>query len=134
MKTLNYESLRVSLRWYKLRATLISLALRDLIFPRKVTGDCPVSVSLTTYSKRLQTVHTTIQSIVQGKVRPKRLILWLDGDPHKQVIPLPLQRLAKRGLEIIYVKNFGPHKKYFPYVCAYSDEDVPLVAADDDVI
>jgi hypothetical protein len=41
--------------------------------------------------------------------------------------------LRDRGLEILATDNYGPHKKYFPYVKDKTPE-LPLVTADDDVI
>lgn len=111
-----------------------SLNFSDWIRGRAVTGDCPVVVSLTTHGTRLATVHTSIQSIVAGRVRPGRLILWLNGDQDNQKLPAPLRRLQRRGLEIRYAPNYGPHTKYFPYVTQFAEDGVPLVTADDDAI
>lgn len=128
------KALRTALGWYQLRIKVEWINLRDWLFARPVIGDHPVAVSLTTYGKRLQTVHTTIQSIVAGKFRPKRLILWLDGEPNPGAITPQLMRLQRRGLEIKYVEDFGPHKKYYPYVREFAEDGIPLVTADDDVI
>jgi hypothetical protein len=49
-------------------------------------------------------------------------------------LPAPLLRLKRRGLEIRFCKNYGPHKKYFPYVQSEQDFTAPLATADDDVI
>jgi len=91
-------------------------------------------VSLTSYSSRIRTVHLTIESIARGARRPSRLILWLD-EVNVVNDPTPgLKRLIRRGLEIRLCKNYGPHKKYFPFVCSETRFDVPLVTADDDVL
>lgn len=101
-----------------------------------VTGSGAVNVSLTSYGKRLSTVWLAIESIGRGTVRPRRLILWLDDEYAVAKPPEPLRRLKERGLEILSCRNYGPHKKYFPYVSQMlTDEpDVPLVTADDDVL
>ena len=90
-------------------------------------------VSLTSYGPRIKTVHLTIESIARGLERPARLILWLDDRDALANLPRPLRRLQQRGLEILPTDNFGPHKKYFPYVRS-EDTSVPLVTADDDVL
>jgi hypothetical protein len=90
-------------------------------------------VSLTSYGSRIKTVHLTIESIARGLERPSRLILWLDDRDALANLPRPLRRLQRRGLEVLPTENFGPHKKYFPYVRS-EDVDVPLVTADDDVL
>lgn len=102
---------------------------------RPVTGDAPVVVSLTTYGARFSTVHLTIESIAQGRRRPRRLVLWLD-DQRLLDAPTPgLQRLVARGLEIRMARNDGPHTKYVPLL---SDADLGaqdvVVTADDDVL
>lgn len=43
-------------------------------------ADKEVVVSLTTYGKRLYSVSLTIESIMQGTMKPNRLILWLQDD------------------------------------------------------
>ena len=78
-------------------------------------GGGPV-VSLTTYGKRIGTVYLTIESIARGYTLPSRVILWLDEESVFDNLPVSLQNLRKRGLEIKLCKNYGPHKKYYPYV------------------
>lgn len=103
---------------------------------RRVTGDAPVVVSLTTYGARFSTVHLTVEAIAQGTRRPRRVVLWLD-DRRLLEAPTPgLQRLVERGLEIrMAERNDGPHTKYFPLL---SDPDLApgdvVVTADDDVL
>ena len=46
----------------------------------------------------------------------------------------PLRRLQARGLEIRLCPDYGPHKKYYPYVQSTESYDRPLVTADDDVL
>lgn len=128
------DHLRHALRWYRLRAKVSWLNFSDWVTGRAVTSNRPVAVSLTTHGTRLATVHTSIQSIVAGNIRPGRLILWLNGDPDSQALTPQLKRLQRRGLEIRFAPNFGPHTKYFPYVTQFAEEGNPLVTADDDVI
>jgi len=119
--------------WHRSRLAVAWLGFTDSLLRRRVTGDCPVVVSLTTHGERLKTVHSSIQSIVAGTVRPSRLILWLDGDPAQPLTP-QLQRLRARGLEIRFDRHFGPHKKYYSYVRQFADAGLALVTADDDVL
>jgi len=127
-----FTDLRRNFTWYKERLGAEWLVLRDRLRRKRCTGDCPVVVSLTTHGFRLDMVHMAIRSIVAGSVRPLRLILWLDAPG----VPLPreLEELKRRGLEILYCDNFGPHTKYYPYVQRYVGDGLPLVTADDDVI
>ncbi|MCE5287676.1 MAG: hypothetical protein LLG14_00345 [Nocardiaceae bacterium] len=84
---------------------------------------------MTTYGRRTKHVWKTIETIARGEVRPRRLILWLDEPNPSQ---RQLRRLRARGLEIRECADYGPHKKYYPYVKTET-LDVPLATADDDV-
>jgi len=90
-------------------------------------------VSLTTYGKRSEKVYYAIESIAGGDVRPSRLILWVDDEALLKSLPATIRRLQTRGLEVKPCKNYGPHKKYYPYVESQEAFDIPLVTADDDI-
>jgi len=100
---------------------------------RAVAPGGPV-VSLTTYGKRIETVHLTIESIARGSLLPGRLILWLDDEAAYAGRPETLRRLEARGLEVRLTRNYGPHTKYYPYLVSGAPLDVPLVTADDDTL
>ena len=101
---------------------------------RPVVGAGPANVSLTTYGKRISTVWKTIETIASGTVRPRRLILWLNDAAVMADPPATLRRLQARGLEIRLCADYGPHKKYFPYVRDILPHapDTTLVTVDDD--
>jgi hypothetical protein len=91
-------------------------------------------VSLTTYGERLKTVYLALESIAAGSTLPSRLILWVDT-PEALTDQYPeLKRLAARGLEIRLTDNYGPHKKYFPYLLSTEVFNTPLATADDDIL
>ena len=90
-------------------------------------------VSMTTYGTRIKTVYLVLESIASGSVLPSQLILWVNDLQVFRTPPLPLQRLIRRGLEIRLTEDYGPHKKYYPYVASAASFDHPLVTADDDV-
>lgn len=100
-----------------------------------ILGDADVNVSLTSYGKRIATVWQTIETIGAGTVKPRRLILWLDEAAAIADLPPALKRLQARGLEVRRCADYGPHKKYFPYVNEIlpDEPDRTLVTADDDV-
>lgn len=100
-----------------------------------VVGTGGANVSLTSYGKRISTVWQTIETIGAGTVKPRRLILWLDDRGVCDDPPATLKRLQARGLEIRRCRDYGPHKKYFPYVneILADEPDRTLVTADDDV-
>lgn len=90
-------------------------------------------VSLTTYGQRLAGVHYTIESIGAGRVRPSRLMLWIDQSLLNQGLPEPLRRLERRGLEVHGCADIGPHTKYFHAVNALPGTR-GLVTVDDDIL
>jgi hypothetical protein len=98
-------------------------------------GDVPVVVSMTSYGKRLRrTGYLALESIARGSVRPQRLILWVDEPDVLADPPAVLRRLQARGVEILPCENFGPHKKYYPYVESVEHHEIPILTADDDVV
>ncbi|EKA61958.1 hypothetical protein B277_04819 [Janibacter hoylei PVAS-1] len=117
-----------------MKAALIArYRLVNLMSRRRVLGDCPMDVSVTSYGDRLGIVAYVIESLAAGSVRPRRMILWVD-DPAFETSDYPmLERLVARGLEIKRCTDYGPHKKYYPYCADPREGDGPLVTADDDV-
>jgi hypothetical protein len=113
---------------------MLKLLVLNLVSRRSVVSPTGPVVSLTSYSKRVRFVFLAIESIARGRVRPSRFILWLDEDDAFDRPPASLRRLIGRGLEIRHTENFGPHKKYYPYVVSKRQHDVPLVLADDDLL
>lgn len=101
-----------------------------------ILGNADANVSLTSYGKRIASVWKTIETIGAGEVKPRRVILWLDDPTAMADLPPSLRRLQARGLEIRSCPDYGPHKKYFPYVSEILPEqpDQTLVTADDDVL
>jgi hypothetical protein len=92
-------------------------------------------VSMTTHGARLHKVHLALESIAAGKLKPARLMLWLDDPAALADLPDPLSRLHARGLELRLAENFGPHTKYYPYLLSLAgDAAAPLVTADDDML
>jgi hypothetical protein len=126
-------------------ATGLALALRArLIAPRRmvrnrfsrrsVVGDAPVVVSLTTYGMRSQRAYMAIESIACGTRLPRRIILWVDELDLLRNPPIQLRRLMRRGLEVLPTQDYGPHKKFYPYVCSSAAHQIPMVTCDDDAL
>jgi hypothetical protein len=89
---------------------------------------------MTTYGNRYHTVYLALESIAAGYRLPSRLILWLDDLQAFNNRPPAIRRLEARGLEVYLTDNYGPHKKYYPYLLSADRIDSPLVTADDDVL
>ena len=103
---------------------------------RPIIGDAPAVVCLTSYGDRIKHVHYTILTIANGISLPQRIILWISESDANLVTPA-LRSLQRRGLEIRLTKDYGAHKKYYPYCISLSKSnrtEFPLVTADDDVL
>lgn len=115
-----------------------ALYLRDKTFSISDSGvssekycDYDIIVSLTSYGKRLQTVYLAIESIMQGSIKPNKIILWIDED--EDYIPESLKRQMNRGLEIRkYKEDIRSYKKLIPALIEYPD--AAIITIDDDVI
>ena len=99
-----------------------------------LTGTAPTVVSLTTFGTRAEVAYVAIESIGAGRVRPRRLVLWLDDPRIVENLPSSLRRLERRGLEIRLTDNLGPHTKYYPSLTLEGTDGLPLVTADDDIL
>ncbi len=95
---------------------------------------CPeeVIVSLTSYSKRVYDVALTIESIMQGSMRPNRIVLWLDDSWQDKPLPRALRCQQQRGLEIGFCKDTRSFKKLIPTIEKYPKATV--ITIDDDVL
>lgn len=94
--------------------------------------DHDIIVSLTTYGKRLYDVFLPIESIMQGSIKPNRIVLWLQDDMRNIPLPQTLLRQQNRGLEIMYCKDIKSYKKLIPSLSAFPDD--AIVTIDDDLI
>lgn len=91
-----------------------------------------VIVSLTTYGKRLYDVAPTIESIMQGSVKPNRIVLWLEEEMKDVTLPIALRKQQERGLEIVFCKNVRSYKKLIPAFGKYPT--AAIITIDDDAI
>ena len=110
------------------------LALRET--SAGIGNDVPheLVISLTSFRKRIDDVHLTIESLFQQSLRADRIVLWLERTgfgPHD--IPASLRRLEQRGLTIAFCdEDLGPYTKYFYALQQYPDS--LIVTVDDDVL
>lgn len=122
-------------RQFRKASSLTALKVRNIASRQPIVdASASVDVSLTSYGDRLDTVAYAIESIAQGKILPRRLILWISDD-NFDVARFPmLSRLALRGLEIHKTQDYGPYKKSYPYATQLQESGIDLVTADDDVL
>lgn len=99
---------------------------------KKYEGE-EVIVSLTSFGKRINEVYLAIESIMQGTLKPNRIVLWLaENEFREKVLPQTLQRQQKRGLQIEFCDDIKSFKKIIPTIEKYPD--ACIVTIDDDVM
>ena len=93
-----------------------------------------IIVSITSFPKRLPTLHLVIETILRQSVKPDKIILYLTSAQIKNIEYLPkrLLSLRKRGLEIILCPDeIRSHTKYY-YAFKTYPEDI-IITVDDDL-
>lgn len=111
--------------------TLEKLTLTEIGINQKVR-DKQVTVTLTTYADRVNTVHYTIRTLLNQTYKPDRVILWLADEFRDAELPKELLELEKFGLTIRYCEELRSHKKYY-FAMQEFPEDI-IITADDDII
>jgi hypothetical protein len=140
VKRLLHSVRRVARIPRRIHGEISALVLAGYFWLLNIYGRAPITrpggpvVSLTTYGARIRTVCLAIESIGRGLVLPSRIILWIDNKLVFNNLPASIRRLAQRGLEVRLCKDYGPHKKYYPYLESLQRIEVPLVTADDDIL
>ena len=81
------------------RLTAARLALRNRCSTASILGEAEAVVCLTSHGNRLDRVHLAIESVGRGRLRPRRLILWLDGQVEDHQLPQALRRFARTDEE-----------------------------------
>lgn len=95
-------------------------------------GQEEIVVSLTTYGKRIHDVHLPIETIMQGSMKPNRIVLWLSKEMKDQCLPIAIQRQQQRGLEVRYCEDIRSYTKIIPSLEAFPDSCI--ITIDDDIL
>ena len=102
--------------------------------PAQNTHNKQVIVSLTSFPKRLSTLHLVIETILRQTVKPNKVILYLTSSQIKdfQHLPKNLLEQRERGLEIILCPDeIRSHTKYYYAFSNYPDDII--ITVDDDL-
>ena len=92
-----------------------------------------VVVSLTSFGKRIYDTHLAIESIMQGTVRPNRIVLWLSEEEFKgKSLPRMLEMQKARGLQVEFCEDIKSYKKLIPSLKKYPE--ACIITIDDDAI
>ena len=92
-----------------------------------------VIVSLTTFGERIHNAYLPIESIMQGTMKPDKIILWLAKEEFEgKVLPITLQKQQSRGLEIRFIDDLKSYNKLIPALKTFPDDTI--VTIDDDAL
>lgn len=100
----------------------------------KLMREEKVVVSLTTYPRRFDIVHLTIETLLNQTIKPDDIVLWLSKrEVNIGMIPSKLVNLEKRGLTIKYVdENLKSYKKLIYALDEYKNS--LIITCDDDIL
>lgn len=112
--------------------TYLALNSKEKGVVEDTTEGTEIIVSLTTHGRRLYEVYLGIESIMQGSVKPSRVVLWLSKDLHASTLPQSLLNQISRGLVVQYTDDIGPYTKLVPALKKYPDS--VIVTIDDDIL
>lgn len=115
-------------------------AFRELALTTKEPGvsderlcDHEVVVSLTSFGQRIFDVPLAIESIMQGTVKPNRIVLWLSEEEFKgKPLPKILELQIERGLQVEFCEDIRSYKKLIPSLKRFPS--ACIITIDDDVI
>lgn len=128
-REIKQESISRRVDWLKEKV----MSCTELGVTDKKYGGEEVIVSLTSFGKRINEVYLAIESIMQGTLKPNRIVLWLaENEFREKVLPQTLQRQQKRGLQIEFCDDIKSYKKIIPTIEKYPD--ACIVTIDDDVM
>lgn len=91
-----------------------------------------IIISLTSYSKRVNNVYLTIESLFNQTLKPNKIILNLNSPWNENNIPETLKRQRLRGLEINFVEDFKSYDKLIHTLKTNPDDTI--ITCDDDVM
>ena len=112
---------------------------RDKVIESKAPGignniSETITISLTSYGPRIETVYLTIESLMQQSLKADRIVLCLAKNEFTEAnLPASLKNQRERGLEILFCdEDIGPYTKFF-YTLQKYPEDL-IITVDDDLI
>ncbi|EOZ5676341.1 hypothetical protein ACQSMR_003145 [Morganella morganii] len=94
-------------------------------------------ISLTSYHKRLKTLHITCESLLRQSLPPKSIYVWLSEEDIKKLggIPKKMRTLESRGIVIkVKSENIYSYKKLSYFNEINISNITHILTADDDII
>lgn len=94
--------------------------------------DREVIVTVASYGHRRKQVAYAIESVMQGTLKPNRIVLNMPESCKDDPLPVLLQKQQERGLEINYCKDLRSYNKIIHVL--RENPDAYIVTIDDDAI
>lgn len=91
-----------------------------------------ITVSLTSFPKRIEAVELTIKSLLNQTYKPDEIQLWLAECQFKNKVPENLLPLIDLGVDIKFCDDLKSHKKY--YYALKEQKDNLVITVDDDLL
>lgn len=134
-KPWNFDNRKFDEIWnkYFIQTNLFSLLEKEKKYNCELIND--VVVSLTSYPKRISTVHYTIETILNQSFKASKVVLWLAEEQFpckEEQLPDSLLTLKDKGLIISWCSDIKSYKKLIPALKKYHKNII--VTADDDVL
>ncbi len=103
---------------------------------KKLEKNSDITVSITSYPKRINNLHITVKSVLKQTIRPKKIIIWLFKDEFPDginMLPKKLTNLFKYNVEVKFIDtNLKSHLKYYYVFKNFPDNYI--ITLDDDII
>lgn len=96
--------------------------------------DRKIIASLTTFPERINTVKTTVKTLMNQTVKPDEIVLYLAEEQFKdkeKCLPCDLLELKNYGLQIKWCNDIKSYKKLIPALKEYKDDII--ITFDDDI-
>lgn len=92
-----------------------------------------IIISLTTIPTRINKIKLVVSRMMSQTILPDEINLYIDSSQKEQFLfDDDLQNLIRLGLKINFVRDIGPHTKYFYALQNYRNDIV--ITIDDDII
>jgi hypothetical protein len=86
-------------------------------------------ISLTSYPARFPTLHLTLKSLLDQRIRPDKILLWI-ADEDADQLPAAVRELEGDRFEVRTCEDIRNFKKILPTLAAYPDAFI-LICDDD---
>lgn len=100
----------------------------------KENREIKITVSLTTFPKRINQVSKTIKTLLKQTLKPDRVVLYLAVEQFskkEEELPYELLNLKNYGLEIKWCNDIRSYKKLIPALKEFKDDII--ITFDDDI-